>query len=143
MQKNNQNSQQSYTHDINAMHQHYGIHDAVSALTPEQKRQMIRFRFDFLKEELHEGYNAIDNNDPEEVVDSLIDLIVVAIGTLDLYDVDVDKAWNEVLKANMNKKVGIKPSRPNPLGLPDLIKPSGWTGPNHTDNHGTLADILK
>ena len=65
-----------------------------------------------------------------------MDLCVVAIGTLDLFEVDAHKAWDEVLKANMSKKVGVKESRPNPLGLPDLIKPEGWVGPDHTGNTG-------
>jgi predicted HAD superfamily Cof-like phosphohydrolase len=124
------------------MHQHYGIHEAVEKLNREQLRQMLTFRFDFIDEELTEGYNAIDNSDPEEIVDALIDIIVVAIGTLDLYDVDIDKAWNQVLAANMGKEVGIKPSRPNPLGLPDLIKPEGWKGPDHSGNHGKIPEAF-
>lgn len=42
----------------------------------------------------------------------------------------------------MNKKVGVKESRPNPLGLPDLIKPEGWTAPSHADNEGKLKEIF-
>jgi len=41
----------------------------------------------------------------------------------------------------MNKEIGIKKERPNPFGLPDLIKPDGWEPPIHTDNHGKLNDI--
>ena len=81
----------------------------------------------------------MDADDAEEVVDAMIDLCVVAIGTLDIYRVDSHKAWNEILRANMAKEPGVKPSRPNPLGLPDLIKPEGWTGPDHTGNHGLLG----
>ena len=76
--------------------------------------------------------------DNEEIVDGLIDLCVVAIGTLDAFGVDAHKAWDEVLKANMNKEVGEKPERPNPLGLPDLVKPKGWKAPSHEGNHGCL-----
>ena len=77
------------------------------------------------------------------MVDALIDLCVVAIGTLDAYGVDANMAWDEVLDANLNKEVGVKESRPNPLGLPDLIKPMGWVGPDHTGNHGALTEIFK
>ena len=69
----------------------------------------------------------------------MIDLCVVAIGTLDAYQVDCLEAWNRVLDANMAKEIGIKHSRPNPLGLPDLIKPEGWIAPTHADNVGLLA----
>ena len=43
----------------------------------------------------------------------------------------------------MEKEVGIKASRPNPLGLPDLIKPEGWTAPSHADNTGTLKKVFE
>jgi len=33
----------------------------------------------------------------------------------------------------------VKESRPNPLGLPDLIKPAGWVAPSHAANHGILS----
>jgi predicted HAD superfamily Cof-like phosphohydrolase len=77
----------------------------------------------------------------DDTVDALIDLCVVAIGTLDAFDVNSDEAWNRVHKKNMEKEVGIKASRPNPLGLPDLIKPEGWTAPTHADNIGLLSKV--
>ena len=67
---------------------------------------------------------------------------VIAIGTLDLFGVDAWKAWDEVLKRNMQKKSGIKPGRPNPLGLPDLLKPEGWKDPDHTGNVGMLDKVF-
>ena len=102
----------------------------------------LEFRLQFLNEELQETETAFANRDAEEIVDGLIDLCVVAIGTLDAFGVDADKAWNQVLKANLSKEVGIKPERPNPLGLPDLIKPEGWQAPNHEDNHGKFPDDI-
>ena len=125
--------------DINEMHSHYGVHAAIAKMDADKLRQFLKFRVDFLQEELDEMRGA-DN--PEDVVDALIDLCVVAIGTLDAFNVDSHKAWDEVLKANMNKRVGVKESRPNPLGLPDLIKPEGWTAPTHEGNHGLLSNIF-
>ena len=125
--------------DINEMHKHYGVHEVVNNMDPDKLRQFLKFRVDFLQEELDEMRKA-DNAD--DVVDALIDLCVVAIGTLDAYNVDSHNAWNEVLRANMMKKVGIKESRPNPLGLPDLIKPEGWTAPSHEGNYGALTKIF-
>ena len=131
----------NWVEDMNAMHKRYGTHKAVEKLTPEQLKAFLQFRINFLQEELDELKKAAPENQPndaEEIVDALIDLCVVAIGTLDLFDVDAYKAWNEVLMANLNKQVGRKESRPNPWGLPDLIKPEGWKPPSHKDNHGTL-----
>jgi predicted HAD superfamily Cof-like phosphohydrolase len=122
--------------DMNMMHNKYGVQEAIDKLTPEQLVEFIKFRFNFLQEEVDEGQKAITEKNAEEVIDSLIDLVVVAVGTLDLLKVNFSKAWYEVMAANMNKEVGIKASRPNPLGLPDLIKPDGWTAPSHEGNHG-------
>jgi predicted HAD superfamily Cof-like phosphohydrolase len=128
--------------DINNMHVHYGVHDKMKNLSPEMLREYVTFRLNFIQEELNEAFAAVESGDPEEIVDACVDMCVVAIGTLDLYDVDAYQAWDEVLKANMNKKVGIKASRPNKYGLPDLIKPENWQGPDHTGNHGKLTEAF-
>lgn len=121
--------------DINEMHKHYGFHNAVDKLNAKQLNEYLQFRIKFLKEELKELEDAAD---PNEAIDALIDLCVVAIGTLDVFDVDAYSAWDRVHAANMSKKVGIKESRPNPNGLPDLIKPEGWQAPDHLDNRSLL-----
>lgn len=128
-----------WANDIAQMHEHYGFHDRVEQLDVSQLREMLRFRIDFLQEELTETRTAMTSADPEGVVDGLVDLIVVAIGTLDLYGVDAELAWERVHRANMAKTVGVKEGRPNPLGFPDLIKPEGWRAPKHDDNVGALA----
>jgi predicted HAD superfamily Cof-like phosphohydrolase len=121
---------------MNMMHTKYGVHDAVNKLDESTLKSFVKFRAECVQEETTELKDAIASNDPEEIVDALIDVCVFAIGTLDLMGVDANKAWNSVLAANMNKSVGVKEGRPNPLGLPDLIKPSDWVGPNHGGNHG-------
>ncbi len=89
----------------------------------------------------------LDN--PEEIVDGLIDLCVFALGTLDVFGVDTKAAWDKVYEANMAKSPGVKAGRPNPWGLPDLIKPTkethgyDWVAPSHEDNHGFLPEVLK
>ncbi len=108
---------------------------------PDKLEQFLHFRVAFLKEEFDETFKATGEKDAEEIVDGLIDLCVVAIGTLDAFGIDPYKAWDAVLEANMNKEVGKKPTRPNPLGVPDLIKPEGWTAPSHEGNHGKFNDI--
>jgi hypothetical protein len=125
-----------WVQDIRNMHEFYGMHEKFKNFDDEQKRMFLKFRADFLQEELTELFDNLNN--PEEVVDALIDLCVVAIGTLDAYSVDSHKAWDEVLRANMSKRVGIKEGRPNPYGLPDLCKPSNWQAPSHNGNHGSL-----
>lgn len=128
----------NWPQDIAQMHAHYGVREATSKLDSEKLKAYLEFRFNFLQEEINEGKLAVRSGNSEEIVDALIDLCVVAIGTLDAYGVDGNKAWSEVLKANMAKKVGIKASRPNPFGLPDLVKPPGFISPSHQGNHGII-----
>lgn len=125
--------------DIFKMHQYYGVHPKINDMNNETLKKFLEFRANFLQEELNELKNA---ESAEDVVDALIDLCVVAIGTLDGFGVNSYEAWDEVLRANMSKQTGIKASRPNPLGLPDLIKPEGWVGPDHSGNHGNLTKIF-
>jgi predicted HAD superfamily Cof-like phosphohydrolase len=124
--------------DIADMHTKYGVNEKIREFDKEKLKKFLEFRIAFLQEELDEMKTATNGDD---VVDALIDLCVVAIGTLDAFDIESDEAWNRVHQANMNKEVGIKASRPNPLGLPDLIKPEGWTAPTHADNIGMLNKI--
>jgi predicted HAD superfamily Cof-like phosphohydrolase len=124
--------------DNNDMHAKFGFHEAVAEMDPEKLRKMLEFRLRFLQEELDEAKSA---QSAEDIVDAMIDLCVVAIGTLDAYNVDSQEAWSRVHDANMAKERGIKPERPNPLGLPDLVKPEGWVAPSHEGNHGLLAQV--
>jgi len=129
-----------WVNDINRMQTKYGVREWIKHATPFELKKYLEFRLNFIKEEYDETCKALSEEDSEEIVDGLIDLCVVAIGTLDALGVNVHKAWNEVYEANMNKEVGVKESRPNPLGLPDLIKPEGWTAPSHEKNHGIIGN---
>jgi hypothetical protein len=129
--------------DIEDMHAKYGVHDwvkkTVEAEDKEKLKKFLEFRIKFLEEELNETKKAVEEGNAEEIVDGLIDLCVVAIGTLDAFEINQQLAWSNVHEANMNKVVGVKESRPNPLGLPDLVKPEGWVAPSHKTNHGLLG----
>ena len=129
----------NWVEDIAEMHDHYGVLKKVQEFDAEKLKKFLEFRIKFLEEEMHELKTA---KSADDVVDALIDLCVVAIGTLDLFDVSASIAWDRVHEANMNKMIGVKESRPNPLGLPDLIKPEGWTAPSHKDNVGLLGMLF-
>lgn len=134
--------------DIHDMHAKYGVHEWVRTKIEEDDKEALKsflnFRMDFINEEYKETLKAIyHDQDPEEVVDGLIDIIVVALGTLDAFGINSHKAWDEVHNANMAKKVGVKPERPNPLGLPDLIKPLEWKAPSHDGNHGYFPHFIQ
>ena len=129
--------------DMQDMHKKYGVDKWMNdekTYDGIHLRKYMKFRIGMMQEELDETKTAFDKKDAEEMVDGMIDLCVFAIGTLEVFGVDANKAWDEVYKANMSKEVGIKEGRPNPLGLPDLVKPEGWTGPEHKDNHGNISN---
>lgn len=129
--------------DMQAMHKKYGVDEWMKKEKNSdwsRLNKFMNFRIKMMQEELDETKAAFKNKDQEEIVDGIIDMCVFAIGTLEVFGVDANKAWDQVLKANMSKKVGIKEGRPNPLGLPDLIKPEGWEGPTHKGNHGNITD---
>lgn len=107
----------------------------------EFNEDKLLFRNDLLAEEFQEIQKALDEKNAEEWVDGHIDLIVIALGNLSLAGVNIEKAWNEVVRANMSKVRGIKPGREQSGGF-DVIKPEGWKGPSHADNHGKLDALF-
>jgi len=121
--------------DIEDLHEKFEIGD------PDKIPDVLTHRVGFLDEEQEELKSAVENENPEEIVDALIDKIVVAIGTLDLLGIDKNKAWEEVHRANMSKEKGYKEGREHSGGQ-DLMKPPGWEKPNHEDNIGILPDLL-
>ena len=68
--------------------------------TEQLKAELARLRLQN-SQLLRENESLMDHLYTEEVVDGLIDLCVVAIGTLDALGVDPYRAWDEVHKANM------------------------------------------
>ena len=119
---------------VNEMHSKFGFHQVVEKMDEETFWNFIKFRVDVqMREELEEILEAIENRDAEELFDGLIDIDVFQKGTVDFvvsYDSYLE-GYRRVMEANLAKKTGIKPGRPNPWGFPDLIKPEGWTAPTH------------
>jgi len=130
--------------DIADMHAKFGVNDwqYENKDDKELMQKYIAFRMAMIQEEVDETNAAIITGNHEEIVDGLIDMCVFAIGTLNVFGMDSQKAWDAVHNANMAKSPGVKESRPNPFGMPDLIKPEGWEGPSHEGNHGDLPNII-
>jgi predicted HAD superfamily Cof-like phosphohydrolase len=120
--------------DINSMLNHYGFHHS------EMTSQRLQFRLQLLTEEYNELRQSLDDADAAETVDALIDIVVIALGTLQLCNVDIDKAWSTVMAANMAKTRGSKPGRPSDGW--DLAKPHDWVAPDHQTNVGILPTLL-
>lgn len=131
----------NWAEDMNRMHKKYGVHEVVDKMDTDQLKEFLKFRIGCIQEEVDELKVAAADANADEAVDALIDMCVFAVGTLDLFGVNGYQAWNEVLMANLNKEVGIKEERPNPFGLPDLVKPEGWKAPTHEGNLGKFEEL--
>ena len=92
-----------WANDIYMMHNKFGVKEWFDK-NKDNKDLMatyLKFRLSMCQEELGETLDAFDNKDPEEIVDGLIDMCVFAIGTLDVFGVDANKAWDAIYEANM------------------------------------------
>ncbi len=128
-----------WAYDIKMMHKKFGFHQVLADLPANLFPEFMAWREQFLAEEMEELRLA---SSPEDKVDALIDLCVIAIGTLDLFGVDALAAWQKVMNANMQKQPGRNAKRPGSFGIPDLIKPDGWEPPDHQGNTGTFHIAL-
>lgn len=104
--------------------------------------EKIDFALDLISEEYHEVMDAYKERDAEEFVDGLGDLSWLIDKLMLQLEIDPLKVREEIGRANLSKERGIKPGREQSGGF-DVIKPRGWKGPNHSDNHGKLDEIFK
>lgn len=114
--------------DIKAFHEKFKLPPAPepSFLAPE----LLDFRTRFLQEELDEFITAHRNGNLADCLDSLVDLVYVALGTAYHMNLPFDKAWAAVHTANMAKVRAERPSDSKRKSSFDVIKPPGWTPPD-------------
>jgi len=123
---NNTNNQ-----DVRAFHDKFGIEN------PKEPCQLTtdvsEFRVKFMQEELDEYVEATSLGDVEGQIDALVDLVYVALGTAALQGFDWQAHWDEVQRANMSKvrSTGADDPRTKRKHALDVVKPSGWKGPDH------------
>ena len=84
---------------------------------------------DLIKEETAELEQAVAENDRVETLDALIDILVVTIGAAHSLGVDVEGAWQEVVRSNMSK---IDPDTGCVIKREDgkVLKPASYSPPN-------------
>ena len=64
---------------------------------------LCKFRMDLINEEVRELEDAIYDKNKTEVIDSLADIMYVVLGAAVAFDIDLDKAFDEVHRSNMTK----------------------------------------
>ena len=133
--------------DIEAFHRKFALpgKHPLGVLDPE----VAGFRLRFLHEELNEyatheyaAQREKKESNPDlanytfhlgEMIDGLVDLVYVAVGTAYLHGFDFREAWRRVQTANM-KKVRAQSKEESKRGSTfDVVKPEGWEKPTHID----------
>lgn len=138
---------QDWVQDMRNQHAKFGVNDWVETYKYDEAmlKEFLTHKVKFIGEEFDEMKLALDNietgDNPADFVDAAVDMITVILDMMVAMKVDMNEAWDEVHRTVMSKEAGIKPERPNPLGIPDLIKPEGWEGPEHGHNTGLIGCI--
>lgn len=120
--------------DVAAFHRRFGLPIAGPPRTVDPATHDFRVRF--LREELDEYVDAQAAGDLEGILDALLDLVYVAIGTLHFHGMGevADEAWRRIQRANMAKVRGKNDGSDSKRRSPfDVVKPKGWTAPDHSD----------
>jgi predicted HAD superfamily Cof-like phosphohydrolase len=118
--------------------------------------ETVILRVNLIDEEWEETKQAIFREDMEGIADGLADLCYVVIGTAVAYGIPLDRVFEEVHRANMEKALGCDhcagrgrlnayPTDPDWQNCPDcngtglvvlrrpdgkVLKPEGWRPPN-------------
>lgn len=131
--------------DIEEFHRKFDLfYDGKPRLLPAE---LAEFRQRFLQEEKDEYVQhsvaaelSLQDHDEAEItyqlahmLDGLVDLVYVAIGTAHLHGFDFREAWRRVHAANM-AKVRAQHAEDSKRGTTlDVVKPEGWLPPRHED----------
>lgn len=94
---------------------------------PRQLPPELKWRDDFLLEELNELKEARESGDLAKQFDALIDMVYVALGTAYLQGFPWQRGFLEVHLANMEKRRAVDGEG---RGTNDIRKPDGWKAPD-------------
>lgn len=76
-------------------------------------------------------------------LDALVDAAYVILGTAYLHGFNFAEAWRRVQRANMAKVRAERATDSKRGSTFDVVKPPGWTPPNHLDLVGTIQVIVE
>ncbi len=123
------NSQEPMCEDIVAFSVKFGLPqpDKPTILA----KDVMDYRIDFIQEELDELIEAQVNDDLEGMLDALVDIMYVTLGTAWLMNLPILDAWDRVHHANMQKVRVENSSDPRSKRNHhlDIVKPDNWVRP--------------
>ena len=100
----------------------------VGRVNDEINEDQYDLYLNLIKEEVAELQTAVNECDPVEQLDALIDILVVTIGAIHSAGFDAEGAWKEVMRSNfakIDKETGKVRKREDGK----VLKPVGWTAP--------------
>jgi predicted HAD superfamily Cof-like phosphohydrolase len=120
--------------DVEAFHKATDTPIQDTPCIPSDERMMVRETL--IMEEFEELMRGMAHYDLTNIAQELVDLIYVAIGTALELGIPLQKVWDEVQRANMNK---VDPVTGKVRKREDgkVLKPEGWQKP---DVHAALWD---
>lgn len=99
----------------------------VGRVNNEINEDQYELYLNLIKEEVAELQVAVNDCDPVEQLDALIDILVVTIGAIHSGGFDAEGAWKEVMRSNFAKIGDDGKVRKREDGK--VLKPTGWTAP--------------
>lgn len=124
--------------DVNKMYLKFGLVEKSFDKPCLITGKAVVFRLKAMQEELQELEEGYREQDLLKIADSLVDLVVFALGTAVLHNLPWEDLFTEVMRANTSKVSQFTNAKErNGAGSIDLIKPEGWRGP---DIEGVLKD---
>lgn len=121
--------------DIGEFHAKFGVPESPQPAFLDAEAH--KFRSKFMQEELDEFQDACIEKDMNKAADALGDLVYVAIGTARKMGIPWPLIWSRIQAKNMVKELAAPDGSNSKRGSPmDVIKPEGWTPPEHWDSLG-------
>ena len=105
----------------------YGLldHDVYGFLEDDK----MKVKIGHLKEELAEIEKAYSEKNLYEFCDGILDLVYVALGTVNLMNMPVRELWTDIQIRNMMKVRATTETMGKRGSTFDVVKPEGWSGP--------------
>lgn len=117
--------------DIIAFHKKFGLEYNGEPRVLDD--ELADYRAAFMREEWQEYIDGRVVDDLEEMLDALVDLVYVALGTAYLHGFDFNQAWERVHAANMAKVRATAAEQSKRGTAYDVVKPEGWVPPDLSD----------
>ena len=132
----------TYFDDVGSFHGKFGVDNVPPPLFHKQAirnrmipaphmelpRDVLKFRLDFIDEEVDELRLAYDSDDFEKVADALADIVWVVLGLAHMHHLPFDEIWQEVKRSNMERRKAL--STDAARHSLDIVKPEGWRPPD-------------